>query len=170
MRVQGLSDSAGDFLSVPCCLRDLEAQSYPFCCCLMGQGPLGLEGFTFYPNTKDLAVSILIGKWLGPTFCEGPCSLCFSYLPLDPQLGQCLSPRLATQGERGNGCSVFPGWASSQTTPSCSSHRQGRLLHSLLLRAVDSSHTALSPAGSQSSTGVWDLNAKVSSLSHCKDA
>lgn len=93
--------SAGDFLSVKCHLWDLEAQSCPFHCCLMGQGPVGLEGLTFHPNTKDLAFSILIGKWLGPTFCEGPGSLCFSYLPLDPQLGQCQSPRLAHPGRKG---------------------------------------------------------------------
>lgn len=124
---------------------------------LLGQGPLGTEGFTLHPNTKDLAFSILIRKQLGPTFCEGPDSLCSPTCPWVPSWASATHLTLPIQVERGSRYLIFPGWASSQTTPPYCSHRQGRLLHSQLPRAVNSSHTCLFPAGSQSSTGVWDL-------------
>lgn len=76
----------------------------------------------------------------------------------------------------GGGCLIFPGWASSQTTRPCYSHRRGHVLHSLLPWAVDSSHTYLSPSRSQSSTGFglrrqagdWGLSPEVQFLSHCR--
>lgn len=102
---------AGDFLSVKCAPWNLEAQSCPFCSCLLRLGPPGMEGFTFHPNTQGLAFSVLIGKWLGPAFCEGPGSLCFCSLPLGPSWPSATHLALPTQGEWGSGYLIFPSWA-----------------------------------------------------------
>lgn len=74
-----------------------------------------------------------------------------------------------------SGCLIFPGWASSQTTSPCCSHRQGCLFHSPFPRAVDSSPptplslwvTVHTGCGQRRQARDWGLNSEVQSLFHC---
>lgn len=92
---------AGDFSSVNVSTGIWEPRGTHSAAVLMGQEPLGVEGLTCHPNAKGLALSILIGMQFSLTLCEGRDSLCFSYWPMEPQLGQCQPPRLAHPGRRG---------------------------------------------------------------------
>lgn len=88
-----LRGSAGDFSSVNVFTGTWGPGAAHSAAVLLGQGPLGVEGL--------LACSLLIGMQLSPTFYEGRDSLCFSYWPMYPQLGQCQPLHLAHPGRKG---------------------------------------------------------------------
>lgn len=96
-----LRGSVGDVSSVNVFTGTWGPGAAHFAAVLLGQGPLGVEGLIRHPSAESLACSLLIGMQLSPTFYEGRDSLCFSYWPMYPQLGQCQPLLLAHPGRKG---------------------------------------------------------------------